>query len=64
MSTKKFIYGLIFSLWAIIIGSYFTESELYQEIALVIFLFFGVAGGMFALYGIFHAIRNMFRKDL
>ena len=60
MKTKNFIYGIIFIGWAIILGSYFTDSEIYQDVALWIFVIFGVIGTGITLYGIFRAIKNMF----
>lgn len=61
---KKIIYGIIFIYWAVIIGSYFTDSELYQEVALWLFVG-GLIGFIpFIIKGLYYAIKNTFKGNI
>ena len=61
---KKIIYGIIFIYWAVIIGSYFTESETYQEVALWLFLIGLVVSLPFVIKGLYYAIKNTFKSNI
>ena len=61
---KKIIYGIIIFYWAIIIGSYFTDSEVYQEVALWMFLIGLVVASPFIIKGLYYAIKNTFKGNI
>lgn len=61
---KKIIYGIIFIYWAVIIGSYFTDSEVYQEVALWMFLIGLLAASPFIIKGLYYAIKNTFKGNI
>ena len=58
----KIIYTIIVIYWAIIIGSYFTDSETYQEVALWLFLIGLVASLPFLVKSFYNAFKNTFKK--
>jgi len=61
---KKIIYGIIIFYWAVIIGSYFTDSEVYQEVALWMFLIGLLAASPFIIKGLYYAIKNTFKGNI
>ena len=50
MKKNKIIVGSIFFLWALIIGSYFIDSWIYEEIVLWVFISPILLGLLYAIY--------------
>lgn len=63
MKKNKIIVGSIFFLWALIIGSYFIDSWIYEEIVLWIFISPILLGLLYAIYvGVVILVRNFKNK--
>ena len=63
MKKNKLIVGSIFFLWGLIIGSYFIDSWIYEEIVLWIFISPILLGLLYAIYvGVVILVRNFKNK--
>ena len=63
MKKNKLIVGSIFFLLALIIGSYFIDSWIYEEIVLWIFISPILLGLLYAIYvGVVILVRNFKNK--
>ena len=63
MKKNKIIVGSIFFLWALIIGSYFIDSWIYEEIVLWVFISPILLGLLYAIYvGVVILVRNFKNK--
>lgn len=62
MKTKKLIYGGIFLAWALIIGSYFIESPIYEELVTWIVTIPMVGLTIYFLFLLYVWTKDIFNK--
>ena len=63
MNKKSIIYVCIAVYWALIIGSYFTDSEVYTEIVIWMFVIPAILAGIYLLIMLYEGIKNLFDKE-
>jgi hypothetical protein len=49
-------------LWALILGSYFIDSEIYEETVLWIFVIPAIAGVIYVIISLYVWIKSLFNK--
>jgi hypothetical protein len=62
MNKKSIIIVGIIVLWALILGSYFIDSEIYEEIVIWIFVIPAVAGVIYVIISLYVWIKSLFNK--
>ena len=62
MNKKSIIIVGIIVLWALILGSYFIDSEIYEEVVLWIFVIPAVAGVIYVIISLYVWIKSLFNK--
>jgi len=62
MNKKSIIIVGIIVLWALILGSYFIDSEIYEEVVLWIFVIPAIAGVIYVIISLYVWIKNLFNK--
>ena len=62
MNKKAIIIVGIIVLWALILGSYFIDSEIYEEIVLWIFVIPAIAGVIYVIISLYVWIKSLFNK--
>tara|TARA_B100000475_G_C14727178_1_gene200234 strand:- start:192 stop:386 length:195 start_codon:yes stop_codon:yes gene_type:complete len=63
MNKKSIIYVCIALYWALIIGSYFTDSEIYTEIVLWMFVIPAILAVIYLLIMLYVGIKSLFDKE-
>ena len=62
MNKKSIIIVGIIVLWALILGSYFIDSEIYEEVVLWIFVIPAIAGVIYIIISLYVWIKSLFNK--
>ena len=62
MNKKAIIIVGIIVLWALILGSYFIDSEIYEEIVIWIFVIPAIAGVIYVIISLYVWIKSLFNK--
>ena len=62
MNKKAIIIVGIIVLWALILGSYFIDSEIYEEVVLWIFVIPAIAGVIYVIISLYVWIKSLFNK--
>jgi len=62
MNKKSIIIVGIIVLWALILGSYFIDSEIYEEVVLWIFVIPAIAGVFYVIISLYVWIKSLFNK--
>jgi hypothetical protein len=62
MNKKSIIIVGIIVLWALILGSYFIDSEIYEETVLWIFVIPAIAGVIYVIISLYVWIKSLFNK--
>lgn len=62
MNKKSIIIVSIIVLWALILGSYFIDSEIYEEVVLWIFVIPAIAGVIYVIISLYVWIKSLFNK--
>ena len=63
MNKKSIIIVGIIVLWALILGSYFIDSEIYEEVVLCIFVIPAIAGVFYVIISLYGWIKNLLDKE-
>jgi len=62
MNKKSIIIVGIIVLWALILGSYFIDSQIYEELVLWIFVIPAIAGVFYVIISLYVWIKSLFNK--
>lgn len=63
MNKKSIIYVCIAVYWGLIIGSYFTDSEIYTEVVLWMFVIPAILAVIYLLIMLYVGIKSLFDKE-
>tara|TARA_Y100001937_G_scaffold48855_1_gene68111 strand:- start:268 stop:462 length:195 start_codon:yes stop_codon:yes gene_type:complete len=62
MNKKSIIIVGIIVLWGLILGSYFIDSEIYEEIVIWLFVIPAFAGVIYVIISLYVWLKNLFNK--
>lgn len=62
MNKKTIIIVSILVFWLLIIGSYFTDSEVYTEVVLWLFVIPAILAVIYLLFMLYVGIKSLFNK--
>ncbi len=62
MNKKTIIIVCILVFWALIIGSYFTDYEVYTEVVLWLFVIPAILAVIYLLFMLYVGIKSLFNK--
>ena len=63
MNKKTIIIVCILVFWALILGSYFTDSEIYTEVVLWLFVIPALLAVIYLLIMLYVGIKSLFDKE-